>query len=638
MTLTFKIQLRGIKKPPVWRRIEIPAHFSFHKLHETIQEAFGWWDYHLYQFEGTAFGEDWTVGVPDESDTDWYYEVTDSKKTIVSEFLEKMGLKKFVYVYDFGDNWVHDITLEKVDEQATLTHPICLGGKGACPYEDCGGSWGYEHIKHLFAEDPDGEETKEYREWMGLDEDEEFDPKRFDLDEVNMALESVMEIQKKPSKKTKGEESKKTKGEESKKTKGEESKKTKGKESKKQVAKSVTLLDIVSDLNKGEIVDCADDLHLKIDKRLGIEKMRKAYVKEILANVEMVLCQLPLEDLLILDNLVDGINGPNVVNVYDSYRSYLLVSYGLADEIDDDEDYHYLLFGDDFRDAVAPHIKEILNNDLIKSRIMIENFVEGLANLYGVVSRREVKEMMVRVFDVEDKESAEKMLFTVEQFSALFTWMMFDMEPTKTPADDTMFFISRYSWDLPRELFHMIQNNSFSMEYRLFTKEEIFNACSSPFPIIPNKKQKEFSQMFKDEFGLNKLEISDICHELWYRMMHDGDDMFDETSPEEFFMDLLDACEASQSTRNHALGLLADYLNNIPQWKWKGHTSDEVFKEHPILSKAIQERTDSSRQISGPLNHFGVTMPIITTAKVGRNEPCPCGSGKKYKNCCGRAN
>ncbi|MBO6202420.1 MAG: SEC-C domain-containing protein, partial [Selenomonas sp.] len=22
--------------------------------------------------------------------------------------------------------------------------------------------------------------------------------------------------------------------------------------------------------------------------------------------------------------------------------------------------------------------------------------------------------------------------------------------------------------------------------------------------------------------------------------------------------------------------------------------------------------------------------------KIGRNDPCPCGSGKKYKNCCGR--
>jgi len=24
--------------------------------------------------------------------------------------------------------------------------------------------------------------------------------------------------------------------------------------------------------------------------------------------------------------------------------------------------------------------------------------------------------------------------------------------------------------------------------------------------------------------------------------------------------------------------------------------------------------------------------------KVGRNDPCPCGSGKKYKNCCGKNN
>jgi uncharacterized protein len=27
--------------------------------------------------------------------------------------------------------------------------------------------------------------------------------------------------------------------------------------------------------------------------------------------------------------------------------------------------------------------------------------------------------------------------------------------------------------------------------------------------------------------------------------------------------------------------------------------------------------------------------PAPTVAKVGRNDPCPCGSGKKYKKCCG---
>ena len=27
-------------------------------------------------------------------------------------------------------------------------------------------------------------------------------------------------------------------------------------------------------------------------------------------------------------------------------------------------------------------------------------------------------------------------------------------------------------------------------------------------------------------------------------------------------------------------------------------------------------------------------QPVVKKVKVGRNDPCPCGSGKKYKNCC----
>ena len=30
------------------------------------------------------------------------------------------------------------------------------------------------------------------------------------------------------------------------------------------------------------------------------------------------------------------------------------------------------------------------------------------------------------------------------------------------------------------------------------------------------------------------------------------------------------------------------------------------------------------------------TQPIVNEVKIGRNDPCPCGSGKKYKQCCGR--
>jgi preprotein translocase subunit SecA len=56
----------------------------------------------------------------------------------------------------------------------------------------------------------------------------------------------------------------------------------------------------------------------------------------------------------------------------------------------------------------------------------------------------------------------------------------------------------------------------------------------------------------------------------------------------------------------------ADYLYNLPQWE--GIFSLEKRKE-------IQRNWRDSRI-------------VVNEAKVGRNDPCPCGSGKKYKKCC----
>lgn len=47
-----------------------------------------------------------------------------------------------------------------------------------------------------------------------------------------------------------------------------------------------------------------------------------------------------------------------------------------------------------------------------------------------------------------------------------------------------------------------------------------------------------------------------------------------------------------------------------------------------------QERTDILNVTHG--DEKPVKKPIVRKEKVGRNDPCPCGSGKKYKNCCGR--
>jgi Plasmid pRiA4b ORF-3-like protein len=61
---------------------------------------------------------------------------------------------------------------------------VCLEGANSCPPEDVGGTGGYEELLEVLA-DPAREERRHYVSWAGRN----FDPKRFDLAQVNAALQ-----------------------------------------------------------------------------------------------------------------------------------------------------------------------------------------------------------------------------------------------------------------------------------------------------------------------------------------------------------------------------------------------------------------------------------------------------------------
>ena len=55
--------------------------------------------------------------------------------------------------------------------------------------------------------------------------------------------------------------------------------------------------------------------------------------------------------------------------------------------------------------------------------------------------------------------------------------------------------------------------------------------------------------------------------------------------------------------------------------------------------KKAEEPKEEKRELvenGGSGEAAGGNSPIIKASTVGRNDPCPCGSGKKFKNCCGR--
>lgn len=169
MYYVIKVQLRGITKPPVWRRLKVPSTDTLYDLHRSIQHAFGWTNDHLYCFADKS-GRAWRTDPPDDP-----FGEPDPDLT-VEEYFHIVG-GKGLYTYDFGDDWEHLIAVEKVEE-GTIAVSECIAGKGACPPEDCGGVWRYECIKELMASNnpEDDEARKSWLSWLGLKSPEEFDP------------------------------------------------------------------------------------------------------------------------------------------------------------------------------------------------------------------------------------------------------------------------------------------------------------------------------------------------------------------------------------------------------------------------------------------------------------------------------
>lgn len=179
-----KITLKD-SKPPIWRRIQVPASYTFWELHSAIQDAMGWTNSHLHEFRfhDRLSGVEKSFGIPCEEDFYDEIKILPGWKHKISKYLN-LAFTKMMYVYDFGDNWEHVITLEEIlPAEKDVAYPICLKGKRACPPEDCGGVLGYGDLLEVLA-DPKHEEHKDTKSWVESMKEGPFDPEHFDPTEV----------------------------------------------------------------------------------------------------------------------------------------------------------------------------------------------------------------------------------------------------------------------------------------------------------------------------------------------------------------------------------------------------------------------------------------------------------------------
>jgi Plasmid pRiA4b ORF-3-like protein len=172
-----KISLVDVE-PPIWRRILLTDNTNPRALHLIVQEAMGWQSCHLFEFEvdEIRYGED----LDDDFDDG---EARPAKSVRIGD----LGLGEgdaFIYLYDFGDNWVHEVRIESVSPvERGAAYPRCLGGERRCPPEDCGGVPGYQSILSALRS-PSHPERSDWLESVGPN----FDAESFDVAQTDARL------------------------------------------------------------------------------------------------------------------------------------------------------------------------------------------------------------------------------------------------------------------------------------------------------------------------------------------------------------------------------------------------------------------------------------------------------------------
>ncbi len=172
-------------KPLIWRQILIHKDITFFELHHILQIVMGWSNSHLYEFNL----EGYRIGEVDEEEKNNRYSSSEvfSSTTIKISELVTQPKDSINYLYDFGDDWKHQIKVEKFHGIDTvLNYPICINGQMNCPPEDCGGIDLFYHCIDVL-KDKKHPDHQEVTRWFT----KKYNPEQFDKEKINRKLKKL---------------------------------------------------------------------------------------------------------------------------------------------------------------------------------------------------------------------------------------------------------------------------------------------------------------------------------------------------------------------------------------------------------------------------------------------------------------
>lgn len=163
-----------------------------------------------------------------------------------------------------------------------------------------------------------------------------------------------------------------------------------------------------------------------------------------------------------------------------------------------------------------------------------------------------------------------------------------------------------------------------SVDYYPFTKKQLLKA-GDPYYVDRTPQMNSFISFLSEHYELKDQDINEIASQIINMINSDS-------KPTLIIQYLQSWMEFPSFEFTQMLTVkIMELYNDTRQWALKGHTPNELFQEEKKFLKPLPEVPFVTVQPRTKI--IDITAH---THKVGRNDPCPCGSGKKYKKCCGK--
>lgn len=367
------------------------------------------------------------------------------------------------------------------------------------------------------------------------------------------------------------------------------------------------------------------------------------------SNPDRWLSHLTERDIRLLESLVKAGPGKVLYLDFPDYLSFLEAG-GIIDYDDSDENFHRVWISREVYDIVAPHITRVLKRVEKSGRYEVERVGLGYLNLYGIVPYEMFIDLMTSWWETAGGGDIDRLISHLQESPLIKLNRYHDLygdylcTPCMSSTEEYHLLREEYDGQLPF--------------YNQFTVTEAMESGSGApyFSVGLKTPQGRKLVSLLREMGFDGFELVKAEHDVWMEAQYpDGNQhIFDIIFEKQHLLDSMDRFVKW-------FRIFADYADSVPKWALKGFsaqetglmkvnlTADDILREekaesgldlasiweeeaeYPHWSMPEPTVSEGFRSVLPPLFTFGLTIP-----HVAPDDPCPCNSGLKYRNCHGK--